>query len=237
VVYAGYPYWDEEGFIYDSSLLPSADTNPPSFIEIPTNKVVEIGSMFRYDLNATDDTGIDEWWVNDTTYLHINETGIITCDSLLATEDFGVEVRAYDPYGQYCSATFRISMKDTTNPYWIIEPRDQTINFGDLLMYQIKAGDYSGIDHYSINNTAFVVNNTGYISSTGIIYPGIYGLLVTAYDTHDNNCNASFRLNVTGAPGAALTTVLITVIPIAISFGAVIVIFLYRRRTTVVVTE
>ena len=42
------------------------DATPPTWVEVPTNQFSEFGTTFLYDLNATDLSGIDLWWINDT---------------------------------------------------------------------------------------------------------------------------------------------------------------------------
>ena len=103
------------------------DLNPPVWDEIPTDKTMEYGGSFNYDLDASDPSGIDEWWLNDTTYFTINDAnGIISNTTLLSEGIYWLEVRAYDPYGQYCSAIIKITVEKSTIPsdqgfiIWII---------------------------------------------------------------------------------------------------------------------
>ncbi len=54
------------------------DTTPPSWVETPVTQTVEYGTSFVYDLDATDLSGIDYWWLNVTEGFVIDEDGVIT---------------------------------------------------------------------------------------------------------------------------------------------------------------
>jgi hypothetical protein len=91
--------------------------SPPTWDQAPTNQLLRLGSPFRYDVNASDPVGIDHCWVNDTTHFAIDTAGVITNAASLSMDVYEVEVRAYDAYMNYCSATFSITVQvETTTP-------------------------------------------------------------------------------------------------------------------------
>ena len=53
------------------------DTTPPT-ITNPRNFTQEGNQSFSEDMSATDDSGISFYWLNQTDYFNISQTGIIT---------------------------------------------------------------------------------------------------------------------------------------------------------------
>jgi hypothetical protein len=101
------------------------DTTDPTWDSPPTDQIVEYGNDLNYDLDASDLLGIASWEINDTINFNIDSNGIITNVGTLTVGDYGLEVRAYDPSGNYCSATFTVTVQDTTDPTWDSPPTDQ----------------------------------------------------------------------------------------------------------------
>ena len=62
-----------------------------------------------YDLFGLDRSGIDHYWVNDTLHFLIVD-GSITSIAGLAVGEYGIEVRAYDPYGNVVYAIFCVTV-------------------------------------------------------------------------------------------------------------------------------
>lgn len=72
---------------------------------------------FSYNLNASDTSGIDYYWVNDTARFSIDWAGILRSEVILEIgEVYWLEVRAYDDYANYGTATFKITVDDTIVP-------------------------------------------------------------------------------------------------------------------------
>jgi hypothetical protein len=84
----------------------------PGWDETPSNQVIAFGTPFYYDVNASDVSGIASYWINDTVNFAIDSEGRITDVTSLAVGEYGLEIRAYDPYGLYSSASIKI----TVNP-------------------------------------------------------------------------------------------------------------------------
>ncbi|MFX1502901.1 MAG: SBBP repeat-containing protein [Promethearchaeota archaeon] len=171
------------------------DTLDPTWDEIPTDQIVEFTGDLSYDLNVIDLSGIDHWWINDTINFNITNTGLITDIVLLSVGEYHIEVKAYDPYGNYCNATFKIIVQNMAKPIWDDVPTDQIVEYGENLYYDLNASDLSGIDHWWINDTlSFSINDDGIISNIVSLSPGVYYLEVRAYDPLGNYCNATFRI-------------------------------------------
>ncbi len=93
------------------------DTTGPEWLQVPTGQNVEYTDEFRYDLNATDPSGIVQWWLNATAQFVIDSSGVITnTSSLWFTGAYWLEVRAFDPYDNYVSAIFSITVTDSVLP-------------------------------------------------------------------------------------------------------------------------
>ena len=175
------------------------DTIDPTWVFVPTNQDVEFGDGLNYDLDASDLSGIADWWLNDTTYFIIDDvTGVITNVGQVPVGEYWLEVRAYDPYTQYCSASFKITVEDTIDPTWVFVPTNQDVEFGDGLNYDLDASDLSGIADWWLNDTTyFIIDDvTGVITNVGQVPVGEYWLEVRAYDPYNHNCSAIFKISV-----------------------------------------
>ncbi|MFX1296055.1 MAG: S8 family serine peptidase [Promethearchaeota archaeon] len=171
----------------------------PTWDQIPIDQASEFGDSFSYDVNATDPSGIDYYWINDTTYFSINATsGLITNNTALSVDEYWLEVRAYDPYGNNCSADIKISVNDTTDPTWDQIPTDQASEFGDSFNYNVDSSDLSGIALYWINDTTYFSINpiSGLITNDTALSVDEYWLEVRAYDPYGNNCSADIKISV-----------------------------------------
>ena len=87
----------------------------PTWDELPTDQIIEYGDDFSYDLNASDSSGISNWWIDDTTNFAIDNDGLITNIVSLSVGSYMIEVKAYDAYGRYCTATFKVTVETVSN--------------------------------------------------------------------------------------------------------------------------
>ncbi|MGY5852714.1 MAG: right-handed parallel beta-helix repeat-containing protein [Candidatus Thorarchaeota archaeon] len=173
------------------------DTTPPSWITDPANQFSEFGLAFSYNLDATDLSGIDSWWINDTTNFQISVTGLITNASSLTIGSYPLQVWVSDTQSQVQTAEFIATVHDTTSPIWIELPEDQTLEFGNLFSLQLQASDASGIDHWAISDTInFAITSLGHIFSLESIIIGDFELTVTAFDPFGNSVDTSFTVTV-----------------------------------------
>ncbi len=210
------------------------DTLPPQWVETPTNQIVELGAGFYYDINATDPSGIDHWWISDTTNFTIDANGVITNILLLFVGSYGLQVRVYDPGDRYRSATFTVTVQDTTPPSWTVTPTDQVLEYGETLDYQLQATDPSGTWWEVDDMVHFSISSTGRLTNATFLHPQTYPLVVTVYDLYGNPLYASFSITVNEQvtttsspppiPGFPFETIVIGLI---VSFGLMLV---YRHR-------
>jgi len=116
-----------------SFLVNLSDTLAPTWDETPVDQFHEYvrwAQAFGYNLNASDISGIDRYWVNDTTSFSVDSSGFLRSEVILEIgEPYWLEVRAYDEYDHYCTATFKISVDDTIIPD-IEGPEDEEFTEG-----------------------------------------------------------------------------------------------------------
>jgi len=172
------------------------DTTDPTWDVTPIDRDLEFGNAFTYDLDASDLSGIDDWRLNDTTYFSISDAnGVIINIGQVPVGVFWLEVRAFDPYGYYCTVDIKITVQDTTDPTWDVTPVDQDLEFGDVLNYDLDASDLSDISLYWINDTSnFNIDSNGVLTNTSILNPGTYWLELRAYDQYDNFCSGIIKI-------------------------------------------
>jgi hypothetical protein len=102
-------YWE-----FTNCSNPLDDLFPPTWEQTPTDQVVDFGLDFHYDLNATDPSGIDTYWLNVTTHFTIDDQGIITNTIALDIGDYGLQVSVNDTLGYILTATFTVTVIQTT---------------------------------------------------------------------------------------------------------------------------
>jgi len=84
------------------------DAAPPEWDPpIPDIQIIA-GDPFYYDLNATDYSGVDKWWISDTQNFTIDENGVITSNVELAVGEYISTVWVNDSLGNTGAATFSL---------------------------------------------------------------------------------------------------------------------------------
>ncbi|MFX1368154.1 MAG: hypothetical protein ACFFAY_06135 [Promethearchaeota archaeon] len=182
------------------------DNSAPTWDELPTNQILEFGDAFYYNLNASDLSGIEFYWINDSDFI-VDIDGVISSIMTIPVGEVVLDVRAYDPIGLYCAATFTITVVDTRGPSWVIAPSNQVIEYGTSFTYSLAANDLSGIDRYEMNNSLFSIDGFGVLRNATILNVGIYWLEVNAFDIYDNNCTAILSVTVQDTVAPSWTTV------------------------------
>ncbi|MHA2350738.1 MAG: hypothetical protein ACXADL_14035 [Candidatus Thorarchaeota archaeon] len=86
------------------------DAAPPEWTE-PSDKTIELGQDFRYDLNATDFSGLGTWAINDTTNFAIDSNGVITNTTALALGSYGLNVSVSDSLGFTRASVFKVTVE------------------------------------------------------------------------------------------------------------------------------
>jgi len=178
------------------------ETTGPSWEEIPVDQYSEFAQPFQYALVANAMMGLDCWWLNDTTWLTIDQFGVVTNATFLPVGTYPVEVSVNDTWGRVLTGVFSVIVQDTTGPTFTDVPTTLTVEFGGALDANLSAWDISGVSHWTINDTAnFAILSTGQFFNLTIAGPGTYGILVTVYDVYMNTRSTTFTVIVLPAEG------------------------------------
>jgi len=176
---------------YPNGLVPQ-DTTCPTWDQIPTDQVIELGEPFTYDVDASDENGIDHYSISNTVDFSIDDNGLITDVRELELGSYNLEVEAYDPSGNFITAEFvlNVNVPDTAPPV-IAGPADLLYRLddtGNVLAWQ--AADASP-DTYEIllDGTQFISGSWN--SSSEVIEISVDGLEVGTYVYTTNFIDAS----------------------------------------------
>lgn len=86
------------------------DNEAPIWDQTPRDQIIEYGEYFTYDVNASDISGIDHYWINDTSNFFIDDEGLIISKAILNAGEYWLEIRAYDPYDNFISTEIKITV-------------------------------------------------------------------------------------------------------------------------------
>ncbi len=161
------------------------DMSPPTWNPIPENQIIDKNETYTYDINASDNTVIDEYWINDTVYFIINKTnGVLTNNTILELGQYDVKLYVNDTWGNQISKIITIDVKNITKPEWIEVPKSQTILASNSFLYNVNATDDVAIDVYWLNSsTYFQIDCTGLITNSSQIPLGDHPLKIFVNDT------------------------------------------------------
>jgi parallel beta-helix repeat protein len=93
---------------------PREDVTPPVWVVAPADVIIEEDDCLAQRLGVWDESGVDHWWLNDSTYFSIDTNGVLTNATLLGPGTYRVEVRAYDPFDNYCTGTLAVTVLEET---------------------------------------------------------------------------------------------------------------------------
>ncbi|MFC1728648.1 hypothetical protein ACFLZ7_04280 [Nanoarchaeota archaeon] len=178
---------DAAGNYNDTSVtsLNINDVTPPTWDQTPSNQVVEYPTSLIYDVNASDNSAIDSYFVNDSKF-DIDSSGVITNATSLSVGIYSVNISVNDTSNNLLSILITITVQDTLAPTWDQTPTDQTARIDRVFSYDVNATDPSGIDQYFINDTTnFAINSsTGEITNATGLSLGNYSLNISVNDTY-----------------------------------------------------
>jgi len=218
------------------------DTTPPSLVETISTIYVEYGSDYVCKLSATDLSGIDDWWVDDTLRFTVDWMGQVRTASILNIGDYGLRVYVSDIFNNTLEIPLIVAVRDTTPPELTSAVTNQHLDYGESLEYQLIATDLSGISSWTVNDTVnFEISSSGWLTSVGILEPGAYPLMVTLSDPYSNEISVELTVFVVQVTTTTTSTIppdggLLTIIAISGTAGAVTVVVIIgiitRRRAS-----
>jgi len=160
------------------------------------DQLIELGNFLRYNLNVTQFSPLEGWWLNDTRFFVIDDDGVITAPSIVPVGVYGIQVSVMNSWGNILDGRFTVNIVDTTPPSWVKGPSDRYIECGESLDYQISATDLSSINYWINDTTYFSISQSGIIRNKTFLPCGVYGLSVNVNDTFGNHLVGIFTLNV-----------------------------------------
>jgi len=184
----------------------SGESNPPNVtINTPTNTTYNTNTIV-FNVTATDDTLMDTclYSLNSgvTNYTMSNSTFVDDYTHTNSTMSQGSQTVNF-----YCndssnnlnnteSVDFYI---DSIKPYFTTIPSDVTLEYKtEGLSVDFDATDDGiGFDSYSINDTRFTINSSGYLDWTGQLEANNYFINVTINDTLNNINSTIYNLEIT----------------------------------------
>ena len=97
------------------------DKAPPHWLHsFPENVSLNLNTALRYDLNASDTSGIDSYRLNDTVNFAIDDEGIVTNRTNLDLGQYGLHVWVNDTNGYTLEGSFSIIVTEATSPGFTI---------------------------------------------------------------------------------------------------------------------
>lgn len=213
------------------------DITQPIWSPALSTQNLELGQSFHYDANATDLSGLDTWWLNDTAHFDISSQGVVTNVVPLAVGRYGLWLNVNDTFGNILGGGFSVIVSDNTPPDWVVTPNNMIVLHGQPLEYQLQATDLSGINLWTINDTMhFELSGNGLLTNKTHLSVGQYGLAISVYDLYDNVLNTTITVKVesetttTGEPTTwQIPDYLIPAVGLSLAVVIVIVI-VYRIR-------
>jgi len=118
---------DKLTFIISSIWTFNTFLDIPLWIQTPSDQIIEFGNFINYNITASDFSGIDMYGINSLAPFNIDNNGIITNNKTLSVRGYFLQVKAYDPFGNNCTASIMVYVKDTTSPTWGFPFRSQTL--------------------------------------------------------------------------------------------------------------
>ncbi len=112
------PYGNTLSGIFTITVITETqDTTPPVWVVTPTDQIITEGDSLTLQLAAWDSSSIDYGWVNDTIHFTIDENWILRNATDLQSGIYGIEVRLYDPFDNFCSANLTVTvLESSTTP-------------------------------------------------------------------------------------------------------------------------
>ncbi|MGY5876252.1 MAG: hypothetical protein RTU30_10945, partial [Candidatus Thorarchaeota archaeon] len=96
-------YWS--GF---ASIVSVSDTSPPDWVVGPSDQVINHGERLDVQFTATDLSGVDSWWTNDTDHFAIDGSGSLTDNYELPVGNYGLDVFVNDTFNNTRNHQIRI---------------------------------------------------------------------------------------------------------------------------------
>ncbi|MBU4069594.1 MAG: DUF2341 domain-containing protein, partial [Nanoarchaeota archaeon] len=180
------------------------DTTPPYFTNgTPVNQTIYNNQSLSYDINASDETSFDCFAVNDTINFKINCSGYLENNTALSVQLYNINITINDSSNNLNSTLMWVNVTeaitgDTTPPYFTTIPNDASVEYlTDWAGVDFDATDETGFDSYTINDSRFTINSSGFLDWTGQLAVSNYYLNITINDSSNNLNSTIYNLEIT----------------------------------------
>jgi hypothetical protein len=85
------------------------DNSSPVWTELPQDQEIPYGTPFRYNVNASDPSGIDIWSINSS-FFNITQLGVITNATILPIGSYSIQISVNDTHGNTLTTTITIDV-------------------------------------------------------------------------------------------------------------------------------
>ena len=212
-----YPISGNRGSVDRYPIGSESDTIAPEWETAPMDQTIECGDLFvEMEIKAVDASGISYYSIEGTDLFSIVEIGSvwkITCDQPLALGNYVVEVYAYDPFDNFCSATFTVTVQDTISPE-IMGPDDVTYKEGDTGNTLVWSVSDINPSSYAIFVDGVMVEDGEWTEPSGTVEISIDGLnandyiyRLVVYDRGTNSASDDVTVTVEGKTPVPTTTI------------------------------
>ncbi len=92
------------------------ETIPPTWTPEPTHQVIIKGDSLSYDIDASDPTGIDTFWLNDTSIFEISPDGLLYNTTTIPVGKYWLTVFVNDTFSNINSKAIMIYVQDPLAP-------------------------------------------------------------------------------------------------------------------------
>jgi surface protein len=169
----------------------------PVWVESFSSQIILNTVSFSYDVNASDNIQIDQYWLSDMINFTIDSAGMLSNNTKLKIGLYILTIFVNDTRGNSISGQMQFKVWENIAPTWIIVPTDQTLLVGLSLNYQINASDNEGIDRYWLDSYSyFNISANGTITNHKTLTIGSYALTIYVNDTSGNTISKSIIIKV-----------------------------------------
>ena len=179
------------------------DTRPPQFTNLE-NHTLPPNQELNYDIDGSDPSGIDSWWIDDFLNFSINSsTGLLINNKNLSIgEEYKLNVSVNDTLGLVNSNKISIKVRDV--PYFVGVNNNQSVREDRTggWSYQFEVSSISNVSAFSLSgpeNENFDINSDG-VMTINLLEVGEYSVNVTVNNTAGFESAVLFNLEITKKP-------------------------------------
>jgi len=170
------------------SLVSYADTVDPFWLQTPINISWDNATSLSIQYNASDDVLVDKYFMNESTYFSLTDTGLFTNNSGVSEGNYSINISVNDTSGNSISEVFTIEVlyTDVSLPIWLQTPTNFSSSNESAILVDYNASDDVAIDEYWVDNANFSINSSGYFQNATILSLGNYSVNISVNDSANN---------------------------------------------------